>query len=175
MKLNKKQQRQIIERMNDNNPIISSVITKLHKQQEKGLKKYGVEVDTSSYDLKGWLEHAQQEAIDFTTYLEAAIQLLEEQVKSKKEEMKFYETHEPYYALIKARNIERAMEIYNNDVTADEEKELAESIKEVPTLYAATKYSRFTGEDNEAIPIEEVLDDLTNEKEMRLAIDGRLI
>ncbi|PRS65036.1 hypothetical protein [Bacillus pumilus] len=161
--------------MNENNPIISSVITKLHQQQEKGLQKYGVEVKTSSYDLKGWLEHAQQEAIDFTTYLEAAIQLLEEQVKSKKEEMKFYETHEPYYALIKARNIERVMEIYNNDVTGDEEKELAESIKEVTALYAATKYSRCTGEDNKTVPIEEVLEDLTNEKEMRLAIDGRLI
>ncbi|MCL7873827.1 hypothetical protein [Bacillus altitudinis] len=65
--------------MNENNPIIYSVIEKLHKQQEKGLKKYGVEVEASSYDLKGWLEHAQQEAIDFTTYLEAAIQLLKEQ------------------------------------------------------------------------------------------------
>ncbi|MEK5135617.1 hypothetical protein NST39_16395 [Bacillus sp. FSL W8-0645] len=161
--------------MNEN-PIISSVIEKLNRQQEKGLQKYGVEVKTSSYDLKGWLEHAQQEAIDFATYLETAIQLLEEQVKSKnKEEMKFYETHEPYYALIKARNIERAMEIYNNDVTGDEEKELAESIKEVTALYAATKYSRCTGEDNKTVPIEEVLEDLTNEKEMRLAIDGSLL
>lgn len=83
--------------MNENNPIISSVITKLHKQQEKGLKKYGGEVKTSSYDLKGWLQHAQEEAIDFATYLETAIQKLEEQVKSK-EEMKFYEVHDPYYA-----------------------------------------------------------------------------
>ncbi|WP_260856668.1 hypothetical protein [Bacillus pumilus] len=65
--------------MNENNPIISSVITKLHKQQEKGLKKYGVEVDTSSHDLKGWMKHAQEETLDFATYLEAAIQLLEEQ------------------------------------------------------------------------------------------------
>ncbi|MGG0690723.1 hypothetical protein ABE067_18880 [Bacillus safensis] len=65
--------------MNENTPIISSVITKLHKQHEKDLKKYGVEVETSSYDLKGWLEYAQQEAIDFTTYLEAAIQKLAEQ------------------------------------------------------------------------------------------------
>ncbi|WP_249118385.1 hypothetical protein [Bacillus pumilus] len=97
------------------------------------------------------------------------------QEQGKEEEMKFYETHEPYYALIKARNIERAMEIYNNDVTADEEKELAESIKEVTALYAATKYSRCTGEDNKTVPVEEVLEDLTSEEEMRLAIDGRLI
>lgn len=160
--------------MNEN-PIISSVIEKLYQQQAKGLQKYGVAVKTSSYDLKGWLQHGLEETLDLATYLETAIQLLEEQVKSKKEEMKFYETHEPYYALIKARNIERAMEIYNNDVTGDEEKELAESIKEVTALYAATKYSRCTGEDNKTVPIEEVLEDLTNEKEMRLAIDGRLI
>ncbi|WP_406845796.1 hypothetical protein [Bacillus safensis] len=101
--------------------------------------------------------------------------LVQSHQEQDKEEMKFYETHEPYYALIKARNIERAMEIYNNDVTPDEEKELAESIKEVTALYAATKYSRCTGEDNKTVPIEEVLEDLTNEKEMRLAIAGSLI
>ncbi|MCY7581469.1 MULTISPECIES: hypothetical protein [Bacillus] len=160
--------------MNENNPIVYSVIEKLHKQQEKGLNKYGVEVKTSSYDLKGWLRHAQEEAIDFTTYLEAAIQLLEEQVKSK-EEMKFYETHEPYLALIKTRNIERAMKIYNNGVTGDEEKVLAESIKEVPALYAAVRYSRTVGEDGKTIPFEEVLDDLMSEEEMILEIDGNLV
>ncbi|WP_260859072.1 hypothetical protein [Bacillus pumilus] len=65
--------------MNENNPIISSVITKLHKQQEKGLQKYGVEVETSSHDLKGWLQHGLEETLDLATYLETAIQLLEEQ------------------------------------------------------------------------------------------------
>lgn len=110
--------------------------------------------------------------VDKDYVIDTLVQSYQEQGK---EEMKFYETHEPYYALIKARNIERAMEIYNNDVTADEEKELAESIKEVTALYAATKYSRCTGEDNKTVPIEEVLEDLTNEKEMRLAIAGSLI
>ncbi|MGZ9699829.1 hypothetical protein ACVU03_18635 [Bacillus safensis] len=159
--------------MNENNPIISSAITKLHKQQEKGLKKYGVEVKTSSYDLKGWLEHAQQEAIDFTTYLEAAIQLLEEQVKSK-EEMKFYEVNEPYYALIKAKNEENAMTIYT-DVVADDDGGLIEEITEVTEAYAAIIYSRVNGEDNNAIPVKEVLEHLTNEEEMVLVIDGSLI
>ncbi|MES9726294.1 hypothetical protein ABWK34_18315 [Bacillus safensis] len=121
--------------MNEN-PIISSVITKLHQQQEKGLKKYGVEVETSSHDLKGWLRHAQEEAIDFATYLETAIQLLEEQVKSKKEEMKFYEVNEPYYALIKAKNDENAMTIYT-DVVADDDGGLSEEITEVTEAYAA--------------------------------------
>ncbi|MHC2450284.1 hypothetical protein ACUXP3_000882 [Bacillus altitudinis] len=161
--------------MNENNPIIYKVIEKLHKQQEKGLQKYGVEVETSSYDLKGWLEHAQQETIDFTTYLEAAIQLLEEQVKSEDEEMKFYEVHDPYYALIKAKTKENAMTIYTDVVADDEEGELAENIKEVTGLYAATKYSRCTGEDKELIPFKEVLEDLTSDGEMMLAVDGSLI
>ncbi|WP_144520691.1 hypothetical protein [Bacillus pumilus] len=161
--------------MNENNPIISSVITKLHQQQEKGLKKYGVEVDTSSHDLKGWLRHAQEEAIDFATYLETAIQLLEEQVKNKKEEMKFYETHEPYYALIKARNIKNATEIYNDTVADDVEGELAENIKEVTGIYAAIRYSRVNGEDGKPTPVKEDLDDLTNEEEMVLIIDGSLL
>ncbi|WP_081372094.1 hypothetical protein [Bacillus safensis] len=160
--------------MNENNPIISSVITKLHKQQEKGLKKYGVEVETSSYDLKGWLQHAQQEAIDFTTYLEAAIQLLEEQVKSKKEEMKFYEVNEPYYALIKAKNDENAVTIYT-DVVADDDGALSEEITEVTEAYAAIMYSRVNGEDNNVIPVKEVLEHLTNEEEMVLIIDGSLL
>ncbi|MGY8620328.1 hypothetical protein ACN6A9_01945 [Bacillus safensis] len=157
--------------MNENNPIVYSVIEKLHKQQEKGLQKYGVEVKTSSYDLKGWLEHAQQEAIDFTTYLEAAIQLLEEQVKSE-EEMKFYEVHDPYYALIKARNIERAMEIYNNDV-ADDGDEL--KISEVTETYAAIRHSRTLGEDGKPLSVKEVLEDITNDNEIVLGRDGNLV
>ncbi|WP_081038944.1 hypothetical protein [Bacillus altitudinis] len=159
--------------MNENNPIVYSVIEKLHKQQEKGLRKYGEEVKTSSYDLKGWLEHAQQEAIDFTTYLEAAIQLLEEQVKNK-EEMKFYEVHDPYYALIKAKNEENAMTIYT-DVVADDAGGLIEEITEVTETYAAIRYSRVNGYDNKMIPVEEVLEDLKNEIQMVLIIDGSLV
>ncbi|MEC2427692.1 MULTISPECIES: hypothetical protein [Bacillus] len=160
--------------MNENNPIVYSVIEKLHKQQEKGLQKYGVEVKTSSYDLKGWLQHAQQEAIDFTTYLEAAIQLLEEQLKSKKEEMKFYEVNEPYYALLKAKNDENAMTIYT-DVVADDDGGLSEEITEVTEAYATIIYSRVNGEDNNVIPVKEVLEHLTNEEEMVLVIDGSLL
>lgn len=160
--------------MNESNPIVYSVIEKLHKQQEKGLQKYGVEVETSSYDLKGWLRHAQEEAIDFATYLETAIQLLEEQVKSKKEEMKFYEVNEPYYALIKAKNDENAMTIYT-DVVADDDGGLSEEITEVTEAYATIIYSRVNGEDNNVIPVKEVLEHLTNEEEMVLVIDGSLL
>ncbi|MCM3063194.1 hypothetical protein [Bacillus altitudinis] len=160
--------------MNENNLIITKVIEKLHRQQEKGLQKYGVEVETSSHDLKGWLRHAQEEAVDFATYLETAIQLLEEQVNSKDEEMKFYEVNEPYYALIKAKNDENAMTIYT-DVVADDDGGLSEEITEVTEAYATIIYSRVNGEDNNVIPVKEVLEHLTSEEEMVLIIDGSLI
>lgn len=158
--------------MNENNPIIYAVIEKLHKQQEKGLQKYGVEVETSSYDLKGWLRHAQEEAIDFATYLETAIQKLEEQVKSKKEEMKFYEVNEPYYALIKAKSKENAVRIYDDNV-ADDGDEL--KISEVTETYAAIRHSRTLGEDGKPLSVKEMLEDITNDNEMVLGRDGNLI
>ncbi|MGG2943040.1 hypothetical protein ABEO51_07945 [Bacillus safensis] len=158
--------------MNENNPIIYSVIEKLHKQQEKGLQKYGVEVETSSHDLKGWLRHAQEEAIDFATYLETAIQLLEEQVKSKKEEMKFYEVNEPYYALIKAKSKENAGRIYDDNVADDGDK-LA--ISEVTETYAAIRHSRTVGEDGKPLSVKEVLEDMTSDNEMVLGRDGNLV
>lgn len=89
--------------------------------------------------------------------------------------MKFYEVHDPYYALIKAKTKENAMTIYTDVVADDEEGELAENIKEVTGLYAAAKFSRIPGEDKELIPFEEVLEDLTSEGEMMLAVDGSLI
>ncbi|WP_324657341.1 hypothetical protein SA286_10420 [Bacillus altitudinis] len=156
--------------MSENNPIISSVITKLHKQQEKGLKKYGVFVKTSSHDLKGWLQHGLEETLDLATYLETAIQLLEEQVKRKKEEMKFYETNEPYYALIKARNIKNAKEIYT-DTVANDEGELTENMTEVSKTYAAIRHSRTVDADERILSIEKVIEDITNDEEMLLGMD----
>ncbi|MGM0971067.1 MAG: hypothetical protein ACQEWR_21160 [Bacillota bacterium] len=88
--------------------------------------------------------------------------------------MKFYEVHEPYYALIKAKNEENAMTIYT-DVVADDDGGLSEEITEVTKTYAAVSYSRVNGEDNKVIPVKEVLDHLTNEEEMVLIIDGSLL
>ncbi|MEH7802611.1 hypothetical protein V7274_18740 [Bacillus pumilus] len=88
--------------------------------------------------------------------------------------MKFFEVNEPYYALIKAKNEENAMTIYT-DVVADDDGGLSEEITEVTKTYAAVSYSRVNGEDNKTIPIEEVLEDLTNEEEMILIIDGSLL
>ncbi|WLF28849.1 MULTISPECIES: hypothetical protein [Bacillus] len=88
--------------------------------------------------------------------------------------MKFYEVHDPYYALIKAKNEENAMTIYT-DTVADDDGSLSEEITEVTEAYATIIYSRVNGEDNNVIPVKEVLEHLTNEEEMVLVIDGSLI
>ncbi|MHC1990253.1 hypothetical protein ACYF6V_03225 [Bacillus safensis] len=88
--------------------------------------------------------------------------------------MKFYEVNEPYYALIKAKDDENAMTIYT-DVVADDDGGLMEEITEVTEAYATIIYSRVNGEDNNVIPVKEVLEHLTNEEEMVLIIDGSLL
>lgn len=97
--------------------------------------------------------------------------MLEEQVKSK-EEMKFYEVHDPYYALIKAKNEENAIRIYADNVADDGDK-LATS--EVTETYAAIRHSRTVGEDGKPLSVKEVLEDITNDTEMVLGRDGNLI
>ncbi|MCV9368943.1 hypothetical protein OIO07_11895 [Bacillus paralicheniformis] len=67
------------------NPIIKSVFEKIEKQQEKGLEKYGTEVETDLYSLRGWLQHAQEEVIDLAVYLETAIQKIDEIEREKRE------------------------------------------------------------------------------------------
>ncbi|MCY9434167.1 hypothetical protein [Bacillus haynesii] len=66
------------------NPIIKTVFEKIEKQQEKGLEKYGTEVKTDLYSLRGWLQHAQEEVIDLVVYIETAIQKIDE-IEGRKE------------------------------------------------------------------------------------------
>ncbi|WP_426578900.1 hypothetical protein P5490_019955 (plasmid) [Bacillus altitudinis] len=110
--------------------------------------------------------------VDKDYVIDTLVQSYREQ--GKEGEMKFYEVHDPYYALIKAKNQENAMTIYT-DTVADDDGGLSEEITAVTETYAAIRYVRVNGEDNKIIPIEEVLKDLTSEKEMVLIIDGSLI
>ena len=52
------------------------VIADIRKQEEKGLKTYGVTVDRDDYELLNWLEEAYFECIDNCIYLRAAINKL---------------------------------------------------------------------------------------------------
>ncbi|GLF91073.1 hypothetical protein Saga11_23320 [Bacillus safensis] len=84
--------------------------------------------------------------------------------------MKFYEVHDPYYALIKAKNEENAMTIYT-DTVADDDGGLMEEITEVTETYAAIRHSRTVDADERILSIEKVIEDITNEEEMLLGMD----
>ncbi|WP_277519350.1 hypothetical protein [Bacillus altitudinis] len=88
--------------------------------------------------------------------------------------MKFFKVRDPYIALIKAKTKENTMKIYKEEI-ADDDGSLSKNMTEVTETYAAIRYSRSKGEDNKIIPVEEVLEHLTNEEEMVLIIDGSLL
>jgi hypothetical protein len=58
--------------------IIMNLIKRLHDQQEKGLKKYGVPVKPISHTLIEWTEHKAEELTDALVYEEAQKQTLYE-------------------------------------------------------------------------------------------------
>jgi len=55
-------------------PNVSSVIYKMKKRAHEGMMKYGVTTEDNPLELKQWLQHAQEEAMDFSIYLERIMQ-----------------------------------------------------------------------------------------------------
>lgn|GEM_PF-1012987 len=88
--------------------------------------------------------------------------------------MRFYEVHDPYYALIMARNEEEAIKIYT-EIVADDDGTLIDEIEEVSRDYALLRISRAPGEDNELIKYKELLDSLNSNEPQLFIIDGSLI
>lgn len=88
--------------------------------------------------------------------------------------MRFFEVMEPYYALLKAKNPENAKEIYTEamkeitPITTEESLEM----KEVPVEYASIAFSRSLNEKD--IPLEAIVQKLTNRTETVLTVDGSL-
>ena len=54
--------------------INNAVIKKLKKRAQQGYVKYGLTMDRTDLSELAWLNHAQQEAMDFAVYLEKLIQ-----------------------------------------------------------------------------------------------------
>jgi len=50
--------------------IVDSVIDQFKQRSEVGIKKYGVTLDRNDLSALEWINHAQQEAMDFCLYLE---------------------------------------------------------------------------------------------------------
>ncbi|PAD67312.1 hypothetical protein CHH83_19695 [Bacillus sp. 7586-K] len=88
--------------------------------------------------------------------------------------MRYFEVVDPYYALIKAENKEIARDEYIAHVANDEDGTLIDSIEEVQSDYAITKYSRTLSEDGIEIPLNEILNNIRSDINMVLIVDGNL-
>lgn len=54
-----------------------ALIEKVRRRAKIGKKKYGVTVERTDLSLLNWMQHAQEEALDFAIYLERAMSIVE--------------------------------------------------------------------------------------------------
>ena len=57
--------------------VVEAVRQDLLKRSELGIKKYNTTLDRTDLDLKDWLQHAYEEALDMANYLKRSIIELE--------------------------------------------------------------------------------------------------
>ena len=50
--------------------VVNSVVHKYKQRSEVGINKYGVTLDRDDLSTLEWLQHAQEEAMDLSLYLE---------------------------------------------------------------------------------------------------------
>lgn len=89
--------------------------------------------------------------------------------------MKYFEVQEPYYALIKSEDKEKAMKFYINVVADDEEGTLAEEIKEVDRQYAWGCFLKGINEDKNISSRSVLKHSFDRNTEELLLIDGALL
>ena len=56
--------------MKKTDSIVDSIINQFKERSEVGIKKYGTTLDRNDLSTLEWINHAQQEAMDFLLYLE---------------------------------------------------------------------------------------------------------
>jgi len=59
--------------------IVMQVLHQMLDRSERGLEKYGTNLERTDLETLDWLQHAQEEAMDLALYLER----LKEQIKNK--------------------------------------------------------------------------------------------
>ena len=59
--------------------IVKSVIKQFEERSEMGRKKYGTDLDRTDLSIVDYLQHAKEEAMDLTLYLEKAIKMIKEE------------------------------------------------------------------------------------------------
>jgi len=59
--------------------IVIQVLNQIADRSERGLEKYGTNLERTDLETIDWIQHAQEEAMDLCLYLER----LKEQIKNK--------------------------------------------------------------------------------------------
>ena len=59
-----------------NDQIIQSIKDQFQERSDRGQRKYGTTMERNDLTVKEWLQHAQEEAMDFVVYLEKLKHLL---------------------------------------------------------------------------------------------------
>jgi hypothetical protein len=68
--------------------VVHSVITAFQKRAEFGQRKYGTNLDRTDLSTLEWIQHAQEEAMDFVLYLEKLKQLHQPKIQFRPESLK---------------------------------------------------------------------------------------
>ena len=58
-------------------PVVEAVRADLLRRSQFGLHKYGTPLSSTDLDLRAWLNHAYEEALDFANYLKRSIMELD--------------------------------------------------------------------------------------------------
>ena len=57
---------------------VQAVKEKFEERSQLGIKKYNTTLERTDLDLLDWIRHAQEEAMDFTLYLEKLMSIVKE-------------------------------------------------------------------------------------------------
>jgi len=88
--------------------------------------------------------------------------------------MEFFEAHYPYYASIKARDEDEAVQLYVMYIADDEDGTLREEMKEVERDYALVMYTKAMSLEHNRISVEYILNDFRDDEPSVLLIDCSL-
>jgi hypothetical protein len=67
--------------------VVHSVITAFQRRAEFGQRKYGTNLDRTDLSTLEWIQHAQEEAMDFVLYLEKLKQLHQPKIQFRPESL----------------------------------------------------------------------------------------
>lgn len=60
---------------------VENVRAMLYNRMQAGYKKYGVTTERTDIDLKGWLQHLQEELLDAAVYIERLKKEVDDETK----------------------------------------------------------------------------------------------